>query len=1046
MSPNTVKGNVDFKIQDNNSNGIQKINFLESKNVHNKLRLTIKKLSFHNSNQLNGYTDLSVQLVEYTSDYVLREITNPLNFTIDSKNENEELDIEIPFFIDNIFSKDFKILLKITNYFKNKEENNSKTYTLLINVSEGKVNTLAQGLRLFKFDDFGRNTLLYNNVINKINENLDVKKYSLAYLNKLLLNVLDNLEEYMSFNDIEKGANFLLLSFPKYEYPIVINDKLKVDNSQFYNKPKLENFSQLQQVPLQRLNNNSNTNNNNNNGNLTEFIKIGKVFNQLRFNDPLQYDNIRNPIEEKKQMILRKKPYKNNSKKPINELEPGYLTKLILERLVDATKYNYNSETTDSSIDNNNQSINLFDDIISTTVNKYDMSDLNWLSIYTFQDLHQVLQENNKEHNSFRSKLIWGFRKYILNKLDSDGSGMLTILSNINWNDLILLPDTFLLRRARDLDIFYKNIEPIFEGYDFKKVSVEILLQLLRFKTSYIQDSIFQDCIYYNEENTEEMRSCIHSQLQQFLHENLTVKVIENLKLKDFQLYLLHVVEGICWDYKNVEYFAIEFDDEDQEEEEDDDDAQELEEEQTINGNKFTVPKSITLSDPSIIKVLSPLSNFLLSKGLDMFVEIGNYLYWYLKVQLLYSNKIQELIDSYEFELTGDEKTILSLQKEFISKIDSVNQTMKTYVIGSIKNMSKQEYLEYLINKDLNSFIKIENQKNNFLRLPILPNYKIIKINSNNCKMFKSSLQPIKLSFILEELSSNTIREYSVIYKNGDDLKQDQLISNIIKIMDSLLLEENVNLNIKTYDILPMGLNMGMIEFIESDTVSNILSNDSSIKNFLRKKQEKVDPSGSEITNVFIKSTAAYSVITYLLGIGDRHLENLLITPKGEFFHADFGYILGNDPKLFPPLMKLPPQIVEGFGGTKDNNAKYDEFRGYCFVCFLILRRNSSLLIDLFKFIDLNSIPIAMRTATKGKSNALEITNNTNNVDQNNNTNNNNLNIVKNDYNKFIEKFQLEMSEDDAILYLQNLINTSINALLPLVIDHLHNLAQYWRN
>lgn len=164
--------------------------------------------------------------------------------------------------------------------------------------------------------------------------------------------------------------------------------------------------------------------------------------------------------------------------------------------------------------------------------------------------------------------------------------------------------------------------------------------------------------------------------------------------------------------------------------------------------------------------------------------------------------------------------------------------------------------------------------------------------------------------------------------------------------------------------------------------------------------------------DTYVKSCAGYCVITYILGVGDRHLDNLLLTKTGKLFHIDFGYILGRDPKPLPPPMKLSKEMVEGMGGMQSE--QYQELRKHCYTAFLHLRRYSNLILNLFSLmVDANIPDIALEPDKTVK--------------------------------KVQDKFRLDLSDEEAVHYMQSLIDESVGALFAAVVEQIHKFAQYWR-
>ena len=71
----------------------------------------------------------------------------------------------------------------------------------------------------------------------------------------------------------------------------------------------------------------------------------------------------------------------------------------------------------------------------------------------------------------------------------------------------------------------------------------------------------------------------------------------------------------------------------------------------------------------------------------------------------------------------------------------------------------------------------------------------------------------------------------------------------------------------------------------------------------------------------FIKSLAAYSVVSYILQIKDRHNGNILVDESGRLVHIDFGFIFdwspGKDMRFESANFKLTKEFVKILGGNE---------------------------------------------------------------------------------------------------------------------------------
>lgn len=103
----------------------------------------------------------------------------------------------------------------------------------------------------------------------------------------------------------------------------------------------------------------------------------------------------------------------------------------------------------------------------------------------------------------------------------------------------------------------------------------------------------------------------------------------------------------------------------------------------------------------------------------------------------------------------------------------------------------------------------------------------------------------------------------------------------------------------------------------------------------------------------------AYSIISYLLQLKDRHNGNILVDKHGHIIHIDFGFVLSNSPGSIGFEMapfKLSQDYIDILGGLESE--KWAEFRSLFRRAFRDVRKHAERIITIVELMQHGSLPV----------------------------------------------------------------------------------------
>lgn len=356
-----------------------------------------------------------------------------------------------------------------------------------------------------------------------------------------------------------------------------------------------------------------------------------------------------------------------------------------------------------------------------------------------------------------------------------------------------------------------------------------------------------------------------------------------------------------------------------------------------------------------------PLKDFMLRRALKNPVGIGHLTFWLLKAELhmpYFCERFGLILEEY-LAFAGRHSRLLRVQDTACNKLVKISEKIIRLTRANMEeSVIKETYKQDLEHLNKSFFLPAGG-----MFLPSDPRKRVMTLDVKKCRYMSSKMVPLWLVF--QNADPNGSNVY-LMFKSGDDLRQDMLTLQLLNIMDKIWLADGLDMRLKPYNVIATGVNdhgtgVGMIQpVINSDTISGIQVDHGGgaigalkldpLDLFIRSHNPGKQQYEKAQVN-FTRSSAGYLVATYILGIGDRHNGNIMLTHEGHLFHIDFGHFLGNFKSKMGfnrerTAFVFTPEMAFVMGGHKTKLFK--SFLGLCSSGYAVLRKNTSFFEVLF--------------------------------------------------------------------------------------------------